>query len=54
MSAVNGHSTITVASQVIALAVADYIEVNLYQDSGGALDVESGDGSTFTATYLGA
>jgi len=50
----SGHSTSTIASQVLNLAVADYIEVNLFQDSGGALDVNSAESSTFTATYLGA
>lgn len=50
----SGHSTSTIFSQVLALAVADYIEVNLYQDSGGALNVNSSYESTFTATYLGA
>ena len=50
----SGHSTSTIFSQVLALAVADYIEVNLYQDSGGALDVNPSIESTFTATYLGA
>jgi len=50
----SGHSTSTIASQVLDLAVADYIEVNLFQDSGGALNVNSSTDSTFTATYLGA
>lgn len=50
----SGHSTSTIFSQVLDLAVADYIEVNLYQDSGGALNVNSSIESTFTASYLGA
>jgi frataxin-like iron-binding protein CyaY len=50
----SGHSTSTIFSQVLDLAVADYIEVNLYQDSGGALDVNFSIESTFTASYLGA
>jgi len=54
MNAVNGHSTSIVASQVFDLAVSDYIEVDLFQDSGGALNVNSSIESTFTATYLGA
>ena len=50
----SGHSTSTIFSQVLDLAVADYIEVNLFQDSTGSLNVNSSIESTFTATYLGA
>ena len=50
----SGHSTSTIGSQVLNLAVADYIEVNLFQDSGGGLNVNPSIESTFTATYLGA
>jgi len=45
-------------SDVIYLAVSDYIELQTYQDSGGALSIIMNNGgiyeSQFAATYLGA
>lgn len=40
-------------SQVFALSAADYVEFGVFQDSGGALNVEGGY-LFLTATYLGA
>ena len=41
-----------VASYVMDLAVADYVELAAYQSSGGSLNVD--DGRYFQVTYLGA
>ena len=51
-----GFSADTVLSGtlVLNLAVADYIEVEAFQNSGGALDFQDGANSQFSAQYLGA
>jgi hypothetical protein len=41
-----------IASFVMDLAVADYVELAAYQSSGGSLNVD--DGRYFQVTYLGA
>lgn len=42
-------------SSIAYLVATDYVEVEVYQNSGGSLNVNSGDGVTFFAiTYLGA
>ena len=39
---------------VVNLAVADYIEMQVYQSSGGSLNTDSGENVSFGMTYLGA
>ena len=52
----SGATTAAIVSQVVNLAVGDYVELQGYQDSGGALNmtgVNSWD-TNFSITYLGA
>ena len=49
------HTSVIVGSQVLDLAVNDYVEVFIYQDSGSSLSISGNNiDSTLTATYLGA
>ena len=51
-----GYSADTVLSGtvVLNLAVGDYIQIEAFQNSGGALNFESGISSQFSAQFLGA
>ena len=51
-----GDSTIHANTAVLSLSVADYIEIQMGQGSGGNLDANGGanDGNTFSIIYLGA
>ena len=52
---ISGSSVAYSASTVINGAVADYFEVYVYQDSGGSLNITSGDDTVLaTISYLGA
>jgi hypothetical protein len=42
------------SDNVVALAVGDYIELRVRQDSGGALNLYAANSTFFTATWLGA
>jgi hypothetical protein len=54
-AATTASENISNASYLVSLAVSDYVEVYVYQTSGGALNVLGGaDFTTFSATYLGA
>jgi hypothetical protein len=49
------NSTYSNGSAVFDLAVADYLEIQVYQSSGGNLNVGSGsDGTIYSVSYLGA
>jgi hypothetical protein len=53
-AATSASENISSASYLISLAESDYVEVYVYQTSGGALNVLGGaDFTTFSATYLG-
>jgi predicted flavoprotein YhiN len=56
LGAANGGWTGASVSQIQELAVADYIELFAYQNSGGALNVNGGStyGAAFQVQYLGA
>jgi hypothetical protein len=54
MVAVNGDETHLSHTDIFDLAVGDYMEVAAYQTSTGALDVTSGNYTTFSFFYLGA
>ena len=41
-NAVNGANTTVIAQWILDLAVADYVQVQAYQQSGGALNINSG------------
>lgn len=50
-----GGSTNAQTATVAALVAGDYVELHAYQDSGGALNLEAGEGSSWLAAYyLGA
>jgi hypothetical protein len=51
-----GDSTIHANTAVLSLSVADYIEIQMGQGSGGNLNANGGadDGNTFSIIYLGA
>jgi hypothetical protein len=51
-----GDSTIHANTAVLSLSVADYIEIQIGQGSGGNLNANGGanDGNTFSIIYLGA
>jgi hypothetical protein len=51
-----GSSTIHANTAVLSLSVADYIEIQIGQESGGNLNANGGanDGNTFSIIYLGA
>lgn len=52
---ISGTSFTFAFSCVVSAAVADYYEMNVYQSSGGSLNVNSGSDSTrFDISYLGA
>jgi len=52
-SPVNGGYATTTALAVVNLAVADYVSITAYQNSGGDLDIMN-DGNTISLYYLGA
>jgi hypothetical protein len=56
IATVSGFTTIVTKSIVMNLAVGDYIQVYIYQNSGGALNINGTSlfGTLFQATYLGA
>ena len=52
---VSGSSTYFNTSYVVSLVATDYLEIVVYQDSGGSLNVNFGSNTTnFSVTYLGA
>jgi len=55
VTANSGDSTILVGSTTVSCVATDYIEVQVYQNSGGNLNINYGASeSSFTITYLGA
>ena len=55
VSAGSSTSTIFSMSAIVDLAVGDYVEVNAYQNSGGALNINNNQsGTRFAIQYLGA
>lgn len=55
ISASSSLATYFGASQIMNLAAADYVELYLYQSSGGALNVQSAaENTSFSCQYLGA
>ena len=48
----SGNNIWTSGSTTVSCVATDYLEIEVYQNSGGALDVKAG--SNFTISYLGA
>lgn len=48
----SGNNIWTSGSATVSCVATDYLEMSVYQNSGGALDVKAG--SNFTISYLGA
>jgi hypothetical protein len=48
----SGNNIWTSASATISCVATDYLQIEVYQNSGGALDLKAG--SNFTISYLGA